>query len=74
MHNHNNNREVSRIVKQRSKFRSGAHFVVPRGNLVVGSRTTQKGEEYSTLTQARKAAKIGDAIIRKSDGIVVSVK
>ena len=52
----------------------GRHLVIERLGLRVGERTERAGREFPTLTAARRAAKGGDAIVRCSDGIVVSVR
>ncbi len=52
----------------------GRHIVLSRDGLKVGERTERTGREFPTLTGARKAARSGDAIVRVSDGIVVSVR
>jgi hypothetical protein len=60
--------------RARQKVRSGAHMVLDRDDLLPGHSTDRKGTEYRSLTQARKAAKSGQAIVRVRDGLVVSVK
>jgi len=62
------------VFRARQKIRSGEHMVVTKDGLVLGIRTDKLGVKYDSLTLARKAAKHGDAIVRVSDCIVVSVK
>ena len=52
----------------------GAHIVLEREGLKVGELTERTGREFPTLSAARTASKGGDAIVRCSDGIVVSVR
>jgi hypothetical protein len=53
----------------------GRHVVLPRNGLKVGQQVATRGaQEYETLTAARSAAKNGTAIVRVSDGLVVSVR
>ncbi len=68
------NSTVSDAFWARQKIRSGSHMVIDRGDLLSGQITQTKGIEYRSLTQARRAAKPGQAIIRVHDGVVVSVK
>lgn len=60
--------------RARQKYRSGPHMVLTANGLKAGQSTTRKGTEFRSLTQARKASNIGDAIVRVRDGIVVSVR
>jgi len=53
---------------------AGRHILVPRGALRVGMACALFGEDFDTLTAARKACRSGQAVVRCSDGKVVSVK
>lgn len=53
----------------------GKHFVITREGFRVGQQAaTRDGIEFETLSAAKKSQKAGQAIVRASDGIVVSVK
>lgn len=66
--------DVQDAVRERLKIRSGYHMVMAANGLMPGQVTERIGEMYSSLTKARKAAQRGDAIVRLSDKVVVSVK
>lgn len=55
----------------------GKHYVAPARKHKVG-QTYDSPERYGvlheTLTRARKAARSGDAIVRKADSVVVGVR
>ena len=68
------NSAVSDGIRARQNIRSGSHMVLDREDLLPGQTTQRKGTEYRSLTQARKAATLGQAIVRIKDGKVVSVK
>lgn len=52
----------------------GPHYVMERGDLKPGVLTYREGRRFWTLTQARKAQRSGEAIVRIFDGMCVSVK
>lgn len=52
----------------------GRHRVIDAKDLKVGQTTSREGKVCETLTRARKLQKIGQAIVRMADNVVISIR